>query len=931
MPPMSDPSSRLDIRLLGPVEITLDGTLLAVDTRKAIALLAYLVVERRPHSREHLGDLFWPDADPSRARATLRRTLSTLRTALSDRWVAADRTSVRLVEDAAVRIDVDVFRARAGERHGHGQEAVCGRCVVSLGSAATEIRGEFMQGFGLRDAPAFDDWMMASGEVFRREASAVFERLAAALAGEGRYGEAISAVHRWLEIDPLHERAHRTAMLLHAWSGDRAGAVDAYRNCVAVLGRELGVEPLEETTELHEAILEDDLPRAPAPVRRPTVHAAPATERPLVGRVDELSRLRRLADAGRGVVVVEAPSGMGKTRLLEEFAGIASGDGHTVLQTGGHPSTQGVPYGPVQALLAGILGRSGPGARLRSLPPSIRAEVARLVPALGEPGPVDPSDPLGRSRFLDALAEAVEAAGDRIVLLVDDVHFADEATLEFLGYLATRHPKHGLVVVLALRPEDLGADGTMGEHIERLTADAVRLTLGPLTPEAVGLLVGEATTAEEVHRRTGGVPFFVVEHLEALAGGRSGPSDAVQRLLADRLGSVGPVARQLLAAVAVIGMPAEVDLVRGVSGRSEEEVVDGLDELLSRRLVRERPDGSVAFEHDLLRDAAYDGITLARRRLLHRRVAEQLMARREAASDPRAVAAAASHQRAAGNDAEASRLSARAGELSIDLFAPADAVTHLETALALDHPDRAGLSTRLGAARTLTGAYGSALRAFETARAELHVAGREDDAARLGHAVGDIYRRLQRWDAAAASFAEAWDATSGDPAALARLAADWAFVEHRRGNGRHARDLTAAALQAAEASGDGDAVAHAHNLLALLADDPVERRRRLEEGLASATSPATRATVLNNLARTAADAGDLETAVGHAHEALALVEASGDRHRTAALYDNLADFLHRAGDEHGSMEALKQAVTLFADVGTEPGALEPAVWRLKEW
>ncbi len=138
----------LDIHLLGPPRIEVDGAPLDVDTRKAVALLAYLAVTGRAHSRDALADLLWPDSDPESGRAALRRTLSVLRKGLGDRWIAARRDSVAL--DAG-GVDLDVSRFRSLLAEGRVNEAV------------ELARGDFMEGFGLRDSAVFDDWQLARG------------------------------------------------------------------------------------------------------------------------------------------------------------------------------------------------------------------------------------------------------------------------------------------------------------------------------------------------------------------------------------------------------------------------------------------------------------------------------------------------------------------------------------------------------------------------------------------------------------------------------------------------------------------------------------------------------------------------------------------------------------------------------------------------
>ncbi|HVL80750.1 MAG TPA: BTAD domain-containing putative transcriptional regulator, partial [Actinomycetota bacterium] len=274
----------LSIELLGSPAISAGGRRVQVDTRKAVALLAYIAVTRESPRRDTLAALLWPDHDERRARAALRRTLSVLRSGLEDRWLVAERDQISL-DRGGVRLDLDELRSGAAgcDVHRGAPQPACDACFAGLSSSAELWRGDFMAGFALRDSATFDDWQFFQAEGVRREVGVLLERLVEALVQRGRTDEAIAQARRWLGLDELNEAAHRRLMSLYAMTGQRSAALRQFRRCVAVLGSELGVAPLEETTELYEAILADRLPAAPPPA--PAVHTAPApVGLPLVGR-----------------------------------------------------------------------------------------------------------------------------------------------------------------------------------------------------------------------------------------------------------------------------------------------------------------------------------------------------------------------------------------------------------------------------------------------------------------------------------------------------------------------------------------------------------------------------------------------------------------------------------------------------------------------
>jgi tetratricopeptide (TPR) repeat protein len=470
--------------------------------------------------------------------------------------------------------------------------------------------------------------------------------------------------------------------------------------------------------------------------------------------------------------------------------------------------------------------------------------------------------------------------------------------------------------------------------VEDLAGEARLLRLERLDADAVGELVAAAGVTgvdpSGVFERTKGLPFFIVEYLDAARSGRTELPAAVRRLVLSRLSDLGSMSRQLITAAAVVGPTFDPDTIRAVSGRSEDEVLSGVDDLIGRSLLKERDDGTLEFVHDQIREVAYDEASHTRRRLLHKRAGVHLMSRPGAELDPRVVAASARHHEAAGNEVEAARLSVVAGRLAVDVFAFAEAIGHYQNALAIGYPERPSLLRRIGDLRVLIGDYGAALAAYEAARAAQGSDAPKVEKASVAHAVGDVYRRLRRWDMAAASFAEAYD-LGADDGLCSVVAADWAFVEHRRGDETRARQLVEVALDRAAKSGAGPVLAHVHNLAGLLAEDPTVKIDELERALGYATDPASQAAVLNNLATVLAASGDTEGAIAYGRRALEVALEAGDRHRLAALHDNLADHLHQAGDEEGAMAELKQAVAIFAEVGVEPGAFAPEVWLLKEW
>ncbi|HEX4671850.1 MAG TPA: tetratricopeptide repeat protein, partial [Solirubrobacteraceae bacterium] len=439
-----------------------------------------------------------------------------------------------------------------------------------------------------------------------------------------------------------------------------------------------------------------------------------------------------------------------------------------------------------------------------------------------------------------------------------------------------------------------------------------------------------------VYIETEGLPLFVAEYLAALAQEGDLADGAMPRELHDlleaRLSGLGPIARQLLEAAAVIGRSFELDGVRTASGRSDEEAAEGVEELVGRGLVRELSQAEPAYDftHDKLRALVYEQISLARRRLVHGRVADAFLR----GSAPERASLVAQHLRLAGDQAGAADQHRRAAEYAASVLAHKDALDHLDAALSLGYPDAGELHERAGDLRTLAGDYAGALSSYEAAAAD------RDGAAlsRLEHKLAGVHQRRGEWERAERRFAVALEALGDDdPGLRSRILADLSLTLHQAGQPDRSGIIADEARALAESAGDERAQAQAHNLLGVLARgdgrhdaarEELERSLALAEGLGD---PSARIAALNNLALVARDAGELDRALALTEKALALCAAEGDRHREAALENNLADLHHAAGRSDESMAHLKRAVAAFSEIGGDEATRLPEVWKLVSW
>ena len=647
--PAGSTTGILRVYLLGPPEVTWAGQPLVIRRRLPRALLYHLVARLRPVSREQLCFLFWPDIPDANARRNLTIQLTHLRRALPDPQVlvAADG-QVRLDPDR-VWSDVAIFERLSSARESY-------RLAESLQQAVDLYRGPFLAGFSLAGGPEFEAWASQEGYRLERVYLEALSTLVEVYATAGQYEAAISCAQRYLAADEMAEEVHRRLIELYATSGDRSSALRQFERCAMVLEQELGVEPLPETRAVYEAALEGAL-LPPAPVSEAAWATLPGLDIPLIGREGVLNQLAGAyasARAGQGgVILIGGEAGIGKSRLMQEFATRWEGQA-LILNGAGYRDVQTMPYQPVvEALRSAFQHRTAttyPWADVQDRVQRVwLAEASRLLPELGDlvpdlPAPIDVGPEQARPRLFEALSQLTLglAQGPQPVLLcLDDVHWADSTTLEWLVYLGRRLRGSRLLVIGTYRREEADAVSGLRRGLARLGI-LIDLNLTALHEADVLDLLHHldgdeydvAAVADRLQRTTGGNPFFLMEtlraHIEAgqkledLGRVKDLPiSETVRETVAVRLGRLAPVARQVLEAGAVLGSLFRFEVVHRTAGRGEMEALDGLDELLDRQVLVEQEIG-YQFHHEIIRAVVYGDLSHGRRRLLHRRAGEAL-------------------------------------------------------------------------------------------------------------------------------------------------------------------------------------------------------------------------------------------------------------------------------------------------------------------
>lgn len=959
----------LRLHFLGSPRIERDGRFIETDTRKAVALLAYLALTRSYQTREVLAALLWPEMNEERARAGLRRTLSALRAAVGDEALHVTRDGLSLNE-TQVWCDAVAFKTGVSAVLHAAQRDDCTDCLPRMEETVALYRDPFLSGFSLRDSAEFDDWQTAETEYLRRTYSTALSWLVETYGRLGNYERAIELGRRWLAVDPLREEAHRRLMQLYAWNGARDAALRQYREAVRILDDELGIGPLPETTALYEAIQEAPLARPDKARRPPSLATTPEAKTtpagpPLIGREAAWRALMEAYEAvstsGR-LIVVTGETGTGKTHLVSTFIEHVRTQGAVAAAATCYEGESGLAYAPVAAGLRALIRQPSAAEQLPSIPPDILSEAARLVPEMAERAAQLPAREVSatgaQARFFagigGVLAHLIAGTATGVFFL-DDLQWADDASLDLLAYLSRRLGELPFLLILSW-VDSPGNAPSENQRLRRLLVETQRAGTGRLIQlprwrpsDVLALVMSDerwrpraGELADRLYRETEGLPYFVIEYLAALdeSAAEWAIPQSVRDLLAGRLDEVDQTSRQLLQTAAVIGRSFNYTTLLDASGRSEEEVVGGLERLLAQGLIRELDatpfdDVRYDFAHQQMRSLVYEETNLARRRLLHRRVAAALGARARGTQADAAAGLIAEHYHLGGQDEIAADFYRRAGSHARALFANHEALSHFRTALALGHPDTAALHEAIGDLHTQLAEYQAALQAYESAAAQAV----PDHMGRLEHKLGQVYERRGNWELAESHYCAALDEfrRHDQPAELARLNVDRSRVVYRSGNVDLARSLAREALALAEVTADPIAEAQAHNTLGILArqtGDVATARDHLERSLALsevAGSSAARVAALNNLARLLESDGYTTEALGLIDQALALCTREGDRHHEAALLNHRADILHRGGEEDASMTSLKKAIAIYAEIGVESGDWQPEIWKLTEW
>ena len=633
------------LRCLGlPGLFTPGGDPVRFRTKKHLALLVYLAVEgRRFHNRDHLAELLWPGARTAEARHSLATALSVLRPRLNSDALQTTREQVMLTS-GHLRLDLD--RLLTGD---------------VLGSEVTSPLdvSNFLDGFDIPDAHEFAVWK-------DRQQARLLPAIKDALVllidrcrrnGDSRQIEQLA--DRMLVLDELSEEAIRAKMEARAYASDRVGALKIYEEWKGRLAGELNASPSERLEGMAMRLRRRGWERTPI-AEIPSAPPDQARGRPFIGRMAEH---RVLYEAWEGLrkglaahALVLGDSGVGKSTLVMRLTTAAALEGAVISRVQSYDLERDIPYSTLGSLIQGLLDQPG----ISGTPPEALAEIARTVPEVrhrfpGLPQSVESQGETARIRLTEAFHEMLTTIVEDhpVILVVDDLHLADDASLAVLHLVMRRAKGQMIMVVLIARPGELANSPQAARLRESGDSLGIReIELGPLTAEESGDLLSALVPTDEPQpsvsarrallRAAGGFPMVLElltqdwqangEQSLALAidamttdlEGGSGPTAAYRHIIARIVRSLDQQTHSVLSLAAVLGHRLNDLTMYGLIDMSFGQTMASLSELSARRVLRDGTEG-LDFVNELVRASAYAAIPSLLRRALHSSVVDRLL------------------------------------------------------------------------------------------------------------------------------------------------------------------------------------------------------------------------------------------------------------------------------------------------------------------
>jgi len=912
----------VEVFALGGFRVLVSGRLVDDQAwRRRSARQLFKILLGRPNrrmARDEVIELLWPESDPAAASTNLRSTIHAMRRVLEPPALASlsgvvfgDRDSVWLRPPPELWVDADAFESEVK------QASQAADPFPLLQHASRAYAGDYLPD------DLYEDWAIERRDALKRAWTNLQFQLAEAVQARGQPEAAVGELQRLLAADRCDERAAQELMHVLIQLRRRSDALRVYQTLEQSLRDELGVEPSERTHELQRLAATAGAPTVSRHAVFQCSYSFPEPKQ-LIGRESELERLQTILERGRAtgqLILVSAPAGTGKSALAGALVKLARRAGFLCLAGAAYDERSAVPLAAFQEALTDYVLATATSP----IDAAVSAATAELIDArreLRQHPSVSGSVPLDasaeRSRLFAAILALLRTLADRapVLMCLENLHIAGEATLNLLHYLVrqTRHAPVVFVATLrseALQPGEPMAQGIAGLLRERL---AEQVELPPLdqaaTDRLVAMLVDGPVSSgltASVYASTDGNPLFVEQLVLALrdagrlnrtgAAVRQAVADVsnvpivVRELIAERLARLNPRGRQTLETAAVLGHAFDYATLLAVIEPAEEStLLTDLDEAIQAQLLRDRRPAGFAFSHSLMPEGVYWGLSKPRRMLLHGRVGEVL--ERRAGDNALNMSAELAHHFGLDGLAppivmKALLYSLRAGRQAAALASNREALRHFELASSLI--DQGGVEvdagTRLvalegrGLAERNLGLWRNCLATLDIVLAQstdgLQRARTYDATGRALTQVGEIVAALRAYDAGLFEL----EAVSDPQAESTRLQIRFnqAFCYLLEGAYRLVQELGEEMLRGAVHLREPDLLYRAHMVI----------------GLAQTYQ------------------GQFAQAVAHHRAAIDAAEVSGDRLLVAVGRENLGAHHYLSGHLDAARDELRKAIDLY--------------------
>ena len=693
------------LRCLGqPSLFAASGEPVRFRTKKHLALLIYISVDPKPHRREHLAELLWPKVTITEARHSLATALSTLRPRLGPGGLETTRDHVRLTPD---RVDLDLDRLDAGD--------VLGTEVTTPLEVAA-----FLDGFDIPESSEFTHWK-------DRQQARLLPMIKDALVvlidrcrrtGDSRQIERLA--DRMLALDDLSEEAIRAKMEARAFAGDRLTALEFYEEWRTKLAEELQAVPSDLVEGMAVRLRRRGWERTTL-TNIPTVPTDQWRGRPFIGRTAEYRVLYERWEAVQrgeaGHALILGDSGVGKTTIVEKLTTAAGLQGAAISRVQCYDLEREIPYSTVSSLVLGLLDRPGVSATT----PEALAELARTVPEVRRrfptiPTPGESQGETARIRLTEAFHEMLSAIAEEhpVILVVDDLHLADDVSLAVIHLMMRRSRGQAIMVILIARPGEL----PQSPQASKLRCAAVPLGIYELEvlpfddAESLDLLRSLIPTdqphpSQTVQRAllsaaagypmvlellvqdwtSNGEQSLVLSVNAMIPEFRVGPPGASYSQILERVTrSLDGITYNVMNLAAILGHRLNDLNLYAIVDLSTGQTMSGMAELVTRRVLRDGTHG-LEFVNEMIRAAAYMGVPLTLRRVLHGEIADRFLAEHSQGANALGLEIAW-HCIRAGRSAEAVPYLLRGAQEAIRRGSPYAAERGLATAI----PDLQGTS-----------------------------------------------------------------------------------------------------------------------------------------------------------------------------------------------------------------------------------------------